>query len=398
MTAQPAGFSPAADVIVLGGGIIGSSVALRLAQAGLRVTVFDRGEPGAEASSAAAGMVAPQSEKVEPDSFFELCLASHNLYPDFVAEMEDLSGSHVDYRRDGCLLLALDDEESRELDEIYETQKKLGLPIERLSAEAARRQAPGLSPLIRGGLFLPQDHWVDNELLTRATVRAGERQGVTFFAGTVVRNLNVRQGRLESVDVEDLRGPRATFPAGHFVLAAGCWSPQVAASVNVQLDMQPCRGQMIEFESPKEFPMVVRAGHHYVVPRSSRRLVLGTTAEYVGYKKSVTAEGMASILAGATRLAPLVRECTFRRAWAGLRPDTADHRPILGCDVIPNLVFATGHFRNGILLAPITAHLVSELVLTGSTSRSLDPYRPGRFHRRFDPQGRAHGAGAPSRS
>src|SRR5579863_5955797 len=127
MTTQPTGSSLAADVIVIGGGIIGSSVALRLAQAGLRVAVFDRGEPGAEASSAAAGMIAPQGEPVEPGTFFELCLASHNLYPDFVAEIEELAQSPVDYRRDGSLLVALDDEEERELDEIYETQKKLGL-------------------------------------------------------------------------------------------------------------------------------------------------------------------------------------------------------------------------------------------------------------------------------
>ena len=396
--AQPSrSSSAAADVIVIGGGIIGSSVALRLAQARLRVSVFDRGEPGAEASSAAAGMIAPQSEPVESGAFFELCLASHNLYPDFVTEMEELAEAHVDYRRDGCLLVALDDEEGRQLDDHYEGQKKLGLPVERLSAEQARRQAPGLSPFIRGALFLPHDHWVDNERLTRAVVRAGERQGVTFFRGAAVRQVNLRQGRAASVEVEDPIGLRLTFPAEHFVLAAGCWSPEIAASVGAKLAMQPCRGQMIEFECPKEFPIIVRAGHHYIVPRSERRLLLGTTSEYAGFSKAVTVDGMRSILEGAARLVPLVGECTFRRAWAGLRPDTADHRPILGTDTIPNLVFATGHFRNGILLAPITAAIVSEIVLTGSTSRSLDPYRPGRFRQGFDRQTRTHRAAGPGR-
>jgi glycine oxidase len=143
--------------------------------------------------------------------------------------------------------------------------------------------------------------------------------------------------------------------------------------------MQPCRGQMIEFDAPADLPLVVRAGHHYLVPRAGRRVLVGTTAEYVGFEKAVTAEGLQSIIAGVERIAPFVKALKFRRAWSGLRPDTADHYPILGRGEIPNLFFATGHFRNGILLAPITAQLTSELLLKGSSSVPIGTYHPARF-------------------
>jgi glycine/D-amino acid oxidase-like deaminating enzyme len=145
--------------------------------------------------------------------------------------------------------------------------------------------------------------------------------------------------------------------------------------------MEPCRGQIIEFECSTDFPRVVRQGHHYLVPRPPGRVLAGTTAEYVGYEKAVTGEGLRSILEGAMRLTPRVKDFRLRRAWSGLRPDTADHLPILGYGEFENMIFATGHFRNGILLAPLTAQLISELFLTRSTSRPIEAYNPLRFAR-----------------
>ncbi len=369
-----------ADVIVIGGGIIGSTIALRLAQAGLKVGVFDRGEPGGEASSAAAGMIAPFGEKIELGPFFDLCLASHQLYPGFVQEVEELSGVRVDYRRDGTLLVGVSEDDSRELEEIAASRQKLGMRHEKLGAEAARQRLPSLSPAIRCGLFIPDDHCVDNELLMQAAIGAAQLQGVSFFSQSPVRKLNVRKGRVESVEVgADHIGEGATFSAAQFILAAGCWSAELVKPLGIALHTQPCRGQMIEFDCRDEFPLVLRAGHHYLVPRDGGRVVLGTTAEYVGYEKTVTGGGLRSILEGAERIMPNVKNFKFRRAWAGLRPDTADHLPILGWGESPNLIFATGHFRNGILLAPITAKLISELVLTGSTSIAIQAYQPTRF-------------------
>lgn len=365
--------SGTADVIVIGGGIIGCAIAFRLAQARLKVRVFDRGEPGGEASGAAAGMLAPQGETVEPDAFFELGAASRDLYPRFVAEIEELTGQPVGYRTDGTLLVGIDEEESQELEKIYQAQKQWGLPLEPVAPEDVVRRVPGLSPQIRRGLFVPGDHWVDNERLTAALAEAGRRLGVTFHPSSEVTKFNVRNEGVESVE------GRGTFSARQVILAAGCWSSALAAQLGIQLRLTPCRGQMMEFDSPTELPLVVRAGIHYLVPRGQRRILVGTTAEYVGFEKAVTGEGLRSILAGATRIAPLVRDLHFRRAWAGLRPDTVDHLPLLGYGELKNLIFATGHFRNGILLAPITAQLISELVLRGSTSRPIEAYRPQRL-------------------
>jgi glycine oxidase len=363
--------SHTADVIIIGGGLIGCSIALRLAQGKLRVCVLDRGDPSEEASAAAAGMIAPQGETVEPDAFFELCAASRDLFPNFAAEVEELSGQDV----------GIDDAECGELEKIYDAQSRQGLPIEKLAPEEIHRRVPGLSPAIRSGLFIPGDHWVDNERLSAAVVVACRRLGVDIRVRHAVTKLNVQSGRVESVEAITSPGPRgrATLAADQFVLAAGCWSAALADPLGIKLSMQPCRGQMMEFDAPADLPMVVRAGHHYLVPRAGRRILAGTTAEYVGFDKAVTAEGLRSIIAGVVRIAPFVKNLKFRRAWSGLRPDTADHYPILGRGEIPNLFFATGHFRNGILLAPITAELISEFILKGSPSRPLNAYHPTRF-------------------
>jgi glycine oxidase len=368
-------------VVVIGGGLIGSSIALRLAQARLKVTVFDRGEPGTEASSAAAGMIAPQRETLEPGAFFAFCAASHSLYPSFVAEIEELGGQNVDYHEEGSLLVAIDDKEVGELEKIYWAQTRSGLPLERLALENLHQKVPGLSKEIRSAVGISEDHWVDNELLTRAVIQAAQCLGVRFHAHRPVTQLRVRNGRVESAEVQSSSsGSGSTwFSAGQFVLAAGCWSGELVAPLGIQLSMQACRGQMMEFDSPRELPFVVRAGIHYLVPRAGQRIVVGTTAEYAGFEKVATGEGLRSILEGVMRIAPLLKDCCFRRAWAGLRPDTTDHLPILGYGELENLVFATGHFRNGILLAPVTAQLVSELLLTGSTSRPIETYSPRRF-------------------
>jgi glycine oxidase len=368
------------DVVIIGGGLIGASIALRLAQAKMKVCVLDRGEPGGEASSAAAGMIAPQGETAEPDEFFDLGAASRDLYPQFVDEVEALSGQTVGYRRDGALLVAADDEQSRELDKIYVGQTRYGLPLERISADEARRRVGESSLEIASALFVAGDHWLDNERLIQALIEACRRLGVTFYERTSATKIIRRNGRAESVETRQTSGTTVTtFSSQHFILAAGCWSAELSAPLGMPLQAQPCRGQMIEFEGRRELPLVVRSGHHYLVPRSHGKVLAGTTAEYVGFEKEVTADGLRSIIEGISRWAPWVKDLRFRRAWAGLRPDTSDHLPILGRGELENLVFATGHFRNGILLAPITAHLITELILSGSTSRSIEAYGPSRF-------------------
>jgi glycine oxidase len=374
------GASHTADIVVIGGGIIGCAVALRLAQAQAKVIVIDRGEIGAEASTAAAGMLAPQGEMIEPPAFSDLCLKSRDLYPDFVAEIEELSGEKVSYRTDGAVLVGISDAECHELEETYHVQTKRGLPLELLTGDEARRRVPGLAAEIRTALFVPGDHWLDNVRLMSALAKACERLGVTLRPHADVKKLNSTEGKVESVTVAG-NGGGATVSASQFILAAGCWSRDLTASPAMEKSLQPCRGQILEFESPDELPHVVRAGHFYLVPRAGRRVVAGTTAEYTGYEKAVTAEGMRSVIEGVSRIAPFIKNYRFLRAWAGLRPDTKDHLPVIGHGELNNLIFSTGHFRNGILLAPANAQLVSEMALTGSASTPVDLYSPQRLGR-----------------
>ncbi len=368
--------SSASDVLVIGGGIIGTSIALRLARAGLRVSVVDADADAGQATRASAGMLAPQGEMVQPDDFFELSRFSRDLYPGFLDELESLTGERVDYHRDGTLLVALDETQMEELDQVYRAQSQLKLPLERLSGQEVRHRLSGLSPELAGGVFVPGDHWLDSQQLARVLVKAAEKAGVTFHRGVSAAGLNARTSRVESASVT---APASTLSARHFVLAAGSWSGPLAQSLGLRLPIQPCRGQMVELEAAMDLPFVVRAGMHYLVPRPNRRLLAGTTSEYAGFDSRVTAGGLHSILQGVMRFAPFLKDAHFRTAWAGLRPDTPDHYPVLGPAVWENLFFATGHFRNGILLAPATAQWVADWILRGQPSRSLDSYRPSRF-------------------
>ncbi len=372
---MPEHTSNTSDVLIIGGGIIGCSIAWRLAVAGVKVTVLDRGEPGSEASWAAAGMLAPVGEQVEPPVFSDLCIASRSLYPRFTAEIEEASGQTVGYRSDGSLLVALDEKQEEELRQIHRTQTGHGFKLQPLTRAEVLSRAPQLSPEIRSGLFIPEDHWVDNQRLMRALVTACRRSGVQVEAGCAAREFLTEHDHVQSVTVEG----GSCFFAKTFVLAAGCWSGEVIGWRHSLLI--PCAGQMMEFEVCRDLPFVVRAGMHYVVPRPELRVLMGTTSEYRGFEKAVTARGLCSILEHTLRFAPQVAECRFLRAWAGLRPDTPDHLPILGYGETRNLIFATGHFRNGILLAPVTAEIISDLILKGVTHRPIEAYRPTRFSR-----------------
>jgi glycine oxidase len=367
--------SRSADVLVIGGGIIGCSIAWRLAQAGMKVTLLDRSEPGGEASAAAGGMLAPLGEVLQPRTFSELCIASRNLYPRFAAEVEECSGHLSGYRSDGSLMVAFDEKLEEELTAIHRSQTAQGYTLHSLTGDQIRDCGSVLSQHIRSGLFIPDDHWIDNERLMKALLIACHRAGVRIESGCAVHKFNTRGTHIDGLDA----GNDARFAAKTYVLAAGCWSGKVAEAFGVYLPMAPCCGQMMEFEVKRELPFVVRSGMHYLVPRPGRRLLAGTTSEYAGFDKTVTAKGLLSILEGAVRFAPMLGEARFLRAWAGLRPDTSDHLPILGYGVLENLIFATGHFRNGILLAPITAEIVSDLIAKGSTSRPVEAYRPTRF-------------------
>lgn len=374
-----------ADVVIVGGGVMGCSVALRLRQAGARVTVLERSIPGAEASSAAGGILAPQMESHGPGPFLELCLRSRAMYPALAAELRELTGVDIQYVPSGLLRAGFDEADAHALEATATWQQGLGLRVELLDGAQARALEPELSERVVAAAHFPDDHQVDNRQLVRALSMAAARAGATFRTG-YVRGV-LREGeRAVGVDLdgEPLR-------AGAVVVAAGSWSGLVqGASLDPRL-VRPARGQMVQLMT--RLPLlrhVVFGPQGYLVPRTDGRVLCGSTMEFVGFEKQVTAEGLARILGMALALVPALGRAPVDSTWAGLRPWTADGLPILGRGPLEGLFVATGHFRNGILLTPVTARIVTQLVLGEDPQVDLKPYR-------WDRPGLHEGAPPPAR-
>jgi glycine oxidase len=358
------------EVLVVGGGVMGCGIALRLRQAGARVTVLERAIPGAEASSAAAGILAPQWESEGPGPFFELCLRSRALYQGFAAELRELSGVDIAYRPCGLLRVIFDGEDLQRAESTVAWQHGMGLRAELLDGASARELEPHLSPKALGAAHFPDDHQVDNRLLVRALTMAAARAGATFKSG-YVRGVVHEHGRAVGVDLDG-----EVLRADAVVVAAGSWSSLVqGAGVSAQ-GVRPARGQMVQLQT--RLPLltrVVTSSKGYLVPRADGRIIAGSTMEHVGFDKQVTAAGLARILDMALELCPDLGPAPVTETWAGFRPWTRDALPYLGEGPVPGLFLATGHFRNGILLAPITAKLVAQAVLGEKPAMDLTPFR-----------------------
>lgn len=392
-----------ADVVVLGGGVIGLSVARELGRRGARVVLLEReATAGAEASWAAAGMLAPQVEADAADAFFAFAAASRDAYPNFARELESESGINIELDLTGTLYLAFNAEDEEECARRYDWQTRAGLQVERLTASEVRALEPQVSARVRSALRFPLDGQVENRRLAVALVRACEGRGVRVITETEVTSIKVEDGR--ATGVETSRG--TVRAAGAIVVACGAWSSLLPllrrgnVSSNqrgLQRDEQrgsdaacpriePVRGQMLCF-APRTPPLVrhvVYSPRGYIVPRRDGRLLAGTTTEHAGFDKSLTVAGRQTITTYAREIAPAVDELSLTDAWAGLRPHAADDWPVIGAcgDDAPNLFYATGHYRNGILLAPQTGALVAEMILErGSVPDMLKPFTPERFRR-----------------
>lgn len=358
------------NVVIIGGGVIGCSIGLRLAQAKAKVTILEKAIPGAEASSAAAGILGAQAEAGEGGPFFRLCLESRNRYPSFVEELEALSGLSVGYRRCGLLDVAFDEAEARKLAEVVRANNALGLSGEMLEPAQARALEPALTPSATAAAHFPDDAQIDNRLLVRALSVAAARAGVQFRTG-LVRGVASEGGRAIGVDLDGER-----LRADAVVVAAGAWTGLVGG---IGLDPQvvrPARGQMLMLQT--RAPVLSRilfAQKRYLVPRADGRLIVGSTMEFVGYDKQVTAEALSALLQFALHACPSLRTATVLETWAGLRPFTPDHLPILGPGPLQSLFLASGHYRNGILLTPVTADLMADCILGRKPSIDLSPYR-----------------------
>ncbi|TWA80410.1 glycine oxidase [Azospirillum brasilense] len=366
-------------VAVIGAGVIGLSIAWRLAAAGCRVEVFDRGAAGRGASHAAGGMLAACVE-TEPgeENLLPLTRASQDLWPAFAAELEAASGMAVDLRGEGTMVIALNADDAAKVRFLHDFQTKLGLPVEWLSGAEVRRREPYLQPGVAGALFCAGDHQVDNRKVAAALHAAALRAGAVVHEYAEIGRIEVRGGRAVGVQVGD-----RLFEADRVVLAAGAWSGWIdGLSPAVRPPVRPVKGQMLCLRMDARLPLlrhVVWTPGTYLIPRLDGRLLVGATTEERGFDDRLTAGGQFALLEGAWRALPGIAELPIEEAWAGFRPGTRDDAPILGLSEVEGLVYATGHHRNGILLTPVTADSVARLVLTGESDPVILPFALDRF-------------------
>jgi glycine oxidase len=362
------------DAVVAGGGVIGAAIALELAGAGLKVGVFDAQQPGREASWASAGMISPVPESAAMAPLLPISLASVQRYPEFIARVEELSGRKVGYRKEGALDVFLDDEKQNQITQIVGEQRSAGLRAEALSAEQACDLEPALTAEIRAAVLRPDEASLDNRLFTEATLEAARRKGVEIFAGNGAKAL-LTDGRV----CKGLQLQTESVEARWTIIAAGCFSAGIEGAANYA-PVTPAKGQMVALRCETvQLRRDLWNEHTYLVPRTDGRIIAGATIEYEGFDRSVTAAGMNKILTGAISLVPGLQKARIEETWSGLRPDTPDHLPILGPTDQQGLLIATGHFRSGILLTPITAHLIREWITTEKVSVDWAAFNPMRF-------------------
>ena len=356
------------DVLIVGGGVIGLAIALRLRQSDLTVTVLSRNFTEA-ASHVAAGMLAPGAEEIPPGPFLELCRQSQQRYPDWARKLETLTGQDIGYWPSGIL----------------SPQKTLPTNLadrsaaggQWLDAASAVRYQPGLTEAIAGAWWYPEDGHVDNRALAQALRMAAQDAGVSFQEGVEVQGF-IQQNR----HVQQVQTSTGDFQAGHYVLATGAWSNTL-----LPLPVLPLKGQMAAVQVPTGYPypqplqrVLFSSEGIYLVPRRNGRIVIGATTESVGFTPGMTPAGMAHLCHKAVQLLPLLKDFPIQETWWGFRPGTPDEAPILGASACHNLTLATGHHRNGILLTPITAELVSDHIL-GKPTPLMDAFSWERFEK-----------------
>ncbi|MFJ7067144.1 glycine oxidase ThiO [Streptomyces sp. NPDC101115] len=372
------------DVLVVGGGIIGLVTAWRAAQRGLSTAVADP-EPGGGAARVAAGMLAAVTElHYGEETLLGLNLTSARRYPDFVAELAEATGGmDVGYRACGTLAVALDADDRAHLRELHALQTRCGLASEWLSGRECRRLEPMLAPGVRGGLRVDGDHQVDPRRLADALVVACERAGVVFHRSLAER-LTVERDRAAGAVLTDGTEPAAE----QVVLAAGSMSGRLAGvPERVLPPVRPVKGQVLRLRVPPAYApflsrtvrAVVRGSHVYLVPRENGELVVGATSEELGWDTTVTAGGVYELLRDAHELVPGITELPLTETRAGLRPGSPDNAPLLGPSALPGLHLATGHYRNGVLLTPVTGDVMAEALTTGTLPDEARPFTARRF-------------------
>ena len=358
------------EILVVGGGVIGCAIARELAGAGCKVVLLEKDRVAAEASSAAAGILCSQLEAETPSPLVGLGIESLRGYAGFVEALRAETGIDPELDRGGILMLDMTREDAAASDRLLAWQGPAGMPVEKLTSREIAGLEPGLGASLQSGLLFPNGGRVDPAILTRALAAAARARGVEIREGCPIASLTRQGERISGVRLED--GER--IAAERVILAAGAWSARLLPEVKVEVF--PVRGQMLLLDAhrpPRRHILVTP--RVYLAYRRDGTVLVGSTQEKVGFRKAVTPKAMLRLLASALVLDPLLEEAELAGSWSGLRPGTTDELPLIG-PAAEGLWVATGHYRNGILLAPLTAALTTEWVVKGTTNRLLEPFSP----------------------
>lgn len=372
------------EIIIIGGGVIGLGIGWQLTKSGVSVTIYDSGEAGRAASWAAAGMLAPLAEAhTEEPELLKLGCESLVLYPQWVSELESEAEMSVGFRDEGTHIVGLESDDTHQLKHLYQAQQQLGLDVNWLSGGEVREIESALSPRVSAAIQCESDYQVDNRLMVTALKSAYLRNGGVLHENNPIEKIHVEDCQVQGIET------REGFHRGDMViLSAGCWSSQIdGIPDSIRPPVRPVKGQMMALQMEDGITInsvirTVRARYPtdvYLVPRTDGRLIIGATSEEMGYDTRLTVGGMFELLRGAWEVVPGVYELPILESWAGLRPGSRDNAPILGKTPVENLIYATGHYRNGILLSPITAYEISKLVLSDETSDVIRPFQLDRF-------------------
>lgn len=383
-----------ADVVVVGAGLIGSAIAWRLAQAGRKVTLLDRGEPGAEASTAAVGGLQPEAGREASQPLLDLWLTSLAGYGDFVGELRETTGAAFEYRVCGRLNVALDDKQDEALRAAVKAQGAAGIACDYLTGDEARRLEPALTPTARSALYFPTHALVDNQRMSPVVATAAALAGVDVRPHEPILAIASSGGRIDGVQTS-----RAQIAADVVVNAAGSWAAGLVPTVTQyrksaslrdlagdeqtrQPIVRPMKGEVIALQTPtRRFERIITVAGGSLSPRADGRVIVGGTVVEAGFDKVLTAGGVAELIAAAVTAVPALQSARFLDAWTGLRPRTPDDQPIIGEDRIAGLFWATGHFKTGILAAPATADAVRCLIEGRQPTFAVEALSPRRFER-----------------
>lgn len=362
------------DVAIAGAGVIGGAIAFELARAGLRVAVFDRQTPGKEASWASAGILSPAPENAGMIPLVAIGKASMALYPEFVKDIEEVSGEKTGYRPKGTIQALFSRDARAELSTVIALHHGVGLKAEPLRTEEARKLEPALSEEMEAAILRPAEASIDNRALTETVLAAARKSGVEIFPASEVTTIWNEGNRCAGLIVGSEK-----IAADWTVIAAGCFSASIEG-VKKYAPVRPAKGQILALRGDGlKIERVLWSENIYLVPRNDGKIIAGATVEDVGFDKKLTAGGMERNLKGAIELVPALANAAIEETWAGLRPDTPDHLPILGPTDLEGLLIATGHFRSGIILTPITARLIREWITLQRVSVDWDRFSPLRF-------------------